>query len=98
MRLHQFTPFLLIQDVKMTRIRTSTKAAKTRTPAEARAHLESQGISVASFARTHGLPYGTLYQVLTGEKKGRRGEAHRAAVLLGIKAGEIIEAGAERHE
>lgn len=27
------------------------------------------------------------YQVLRGDKKGRRGEAHRIAVLLGIKDG-----------
>ena len=75
----------------MTKTRTPPKAAKLRTPAEARAHLDSQGISVADFARTHALPYGTLYQVLTGKKKGRRGDAHRAAVLLGIKAGQIAE-------
>lgn len=47
-------------------------------------------MSVAAFARQHELPYGIVYQVLTGKKKGRRGAAHRAAVLLGIKAG-IVE-------
>ena len=29
----------------------------------------------------------TTYQVLAGRKKGRRGEAHRVAVLLGMKLG-----------
>jgi len=69
---------------------TNVNKPKTRTPEAARADLERQGISVAEFARTHSLPYGIVYQVLTGDKKGRRGESHRAAVLLGIKAGEIV--------
>lgn len=60
-----------------------------RTPAQAREDLEAQGISIAQFARDHRLPYGTVYQVLTGDKKGRRGDAHRAAVLLRLKAGVI---------
>jgi gp16 family phage-associated protein len=74
----------------------NAKNGLTRTPEAARAALEAQGISVAAFARTHKLPYSTVYQVLTGDKKGRRGDAHRAAVLLGIKAGQII--GVESHE
>ena len=60
-----------------------------RTPEQAREHLEQQGISVAAFARTHKLPYSIVYQVLTGQKKGRRGAAHNAAVLLGIKHGVV---------
>ena len=67
------------------------KGKQIRTPTAARADLERRGISVAEFARAHGLSYGTVYKVLTGEKKGRRGAAHRAAVLLGLKAG-VIEA------
>lgn len=73
---------------------SNVNGTQTRTPEAARADLERRGISVAEFARTHSLQYSTVYQVLTGDKKGRRGEAHRAAVLLGIKAGEIITAGA----
>jgi len=42
---------------------------------------------MAEFARQHGLQRQTIYQLLSGAKKGRRGEAHRAAVLLGLKAG-----------
>lgn len=62
-----------------------------RTPEQAKEHLAQQGISVAEFARTHNLPYGIVYQVLTGQKKGRRGAAHNAAVLLGIKHGVVGE-------
>jgi len=74
---------------------TNGKGKQNRTPSAARAALDSQGISVAEFARKHDLPYGTVYQVLTGQKKGRRGAAHRAAVLLGIKSGVVENAKGE---
>lgn len=57
-------------------------------PAQAREALDRQGKSIAEFARQHDLDEPTVYQVLSGRKKGRRGEAHRAAVLLGIKTGD----------
>jgi gp16 family phage-associated protein len=60
-----------------------------RTPAQALADLDRRGVSIAAFARDHDLPYGTVYQVLHGKKKGLRGEAHRAAVLLRLKEGVI---------
>lgn len=63
----------------------------TRTPAQAKAWLESQGISVKDFAVEHSLDLHTTYQVLAGTKKGKRGEAHRAAVLLGIKEGTVAQ-------
>lgn len=59
------------------------------TPAQAQACLIRQGKSVAAFAREHGLSRHTVYEVLSGKKKGRYGEAHRAAVLLGIKEGDF---------
>ncbi|RZA18784.1 MAG: DNA-binding protein [Proteobacteria bacterium] len=58
-----------------------------RTAAQARAWLDQQGKSVQEFAREHGVDPATTYQVLAGRKKGRRGEAHRVAVLLGMKVG-----------
>lgn len=61
----------------------------TRTPAQAKAWLESQGKSVKEFTEEHALDLHTTYQVLAGTKKGKRGEAHRAAVLLGIKEGTV---------
>lgn len=59
------------------------------TRAQARACLIRQGKTVAAFAREHGLDRNIVYQVLDGRKKGRYGEAHRAAVLLGIKVGDF---------
>ncbi|WP_285354622.1 DNA-binding protein [Pseudomonas sp. lyk4-R2A-10] len=51
----------------------------------ARTRLELQGISVKDFALQNNLHPSTVYAVLNGQKKCLRGEAHRAAVLLGIK-------------
>ncbi|MDD5443804.1 MAG: DNA-binding protein, partial [Pseudomonas fluorescens] len=39
----------------------------------------------------HGVDPATTYQVLAGRKKGRRGEAHKVAVLLGMKEGIIVD-------
>ncbi|MDB5980155.1 MAG: DNA-binding protein [Pseudomonas sp.] len=58
-----------------------------RTAAEAKAWLDEQGKSVQEFARENSVDAATTYQVLSGRKKGRRGESHRVAVLLGMKAG-----------
>ncbi|MCO7536502.1 DNA-binding protein [Pseudomonas asiatica] len=56
---------------------------------EARARIARQGISAKEWAEQHGLSPSTVYAVLNGQKKCLRGESHRAAVLLGIKNGEI---------
>lgn len=58
---------------------------------QARAELIRHGINVAEFCRTHDLSPQLVYDLLAGRKKGLRGEAHRAAVLLGIKDGVIDE-------
>ncbi|SDU97813.1 DNA-binding protein [Pseudomonas mucidolens] len=61
-----------------------------RTAAQAKAWLDHQGKSVQAFAREHGVDPATTYQVLAGRKKGRRGEAHKVAVLLGMKEGVVL--------
>lgn len=66
----------------------NANAKPLRSAKEVLADFDKRGITIADFARAHGLKYGITYQVLHGTKKGRRGEAHRAAVLLGMKAGE----------
>ncbi|WP_164276470.1 DNA-binding protein [Stenotrophomonas sp. B1-1] len=60
-----------------------------KSPEQVRAEFLRTGQSIASFAKTHNLPYATVYQVMHGQKKGLRGEAHRAAVLLGMKIGTL---------
>jgi len=56
---------------------------------QAREALNQRGISIAEFARAHDLNPNLVSDLLAGRKKGLRGEAHRAAVLLGIKDGVI---------
>lgn len=63
------------------------------TPEEARAQLEARGESVAEFARRNQLTARSVYGVLYGHNKGRRGAAHKAAVALGVKAGIAAQAG-----
>lgn len=59
------------------------------TPEQARAALDRKGMSIAEFSRIHDLNKNLVSDLLNGRRKGRRGEAHRAAVLLGIKDGVI---------
>ena len=59
------------------------------TPEQARAALDHKGISIAEFCRQYELNRNLVSDLLNVRKKGRRGEAHRAAVLLGIKDGVI---------
>lgn len=64
------------------------KTNSPRTAADVRREFDAKGITVADFAREHGFKDPTVvYQVLGGHRRGRRGEAHRAAVLLGLKEG-----------
>ncbi|KAE9659318.1 DNA-binding protein [Pseudomonas sp. PB105] len=63
----------------------------TLTPEQAREALDRKGMSIAEFCRTHSLNKNLVSDLLNGRKKGRRGEAHRAAVLLGIKDGVIAQ-------
>lgn len=55
----------------------------------ARARLAAIGISIREWAEKNELDESTVYAVLNGQKKCLRGEAHRAAVLLGIKEGTV---------
>ncbi|WP_296187930.1 DNA-binding protein [Pseudomonas sp. UBA1879] len=57
----------------------------------AREALERRGQTVKDFATQHQLNPSTVYAVLSGQSHCRRGEAHRAAVLLGIKDGVIAQ-------
>ena len=59
------------------------------TAEQAREALDRKGMSIAEFCRIHSLNNNLVSDLLNGRKKGRRGEAHRAAVLLGIKDGVI---------
>lgn len=62
---------------------------KLRTPEEIRRELKRKGMPIAALARANGLPVRPVYDLLTGRNKGQTGMAHKAAVLLGLKEGEI---------
>ncbi|MRD73311.1 DNA-binding protein [Rhodocyclus tenuis] len=47
--------------------------------------FEREGKSFKQFAEENSLSYRTVIAVVNGVNKGRRGEAHRVAVALGIK-------------
>ena len=64
----------------------------TKTPEQVKAELGRKGISIAQWAVANSLSTFLVYELLSGRKKGNRGQAHRAAVLLGLKEGEIVEA------
>ena len=62
------------------------KNGRVRTRQEVKAELEARGISASEWARKNGFPPLAVHQVLNGFAKGKRGQAHRIAVALGIKA------------
>lgn len=48
-------------------------------------HFELAGVTVTSWAQEHAFSPANVYAVLAGRTHGRRGEAHRIAVALGLK-------------
>ena len=62
---------------------------KLRTRQEAHAWLKSQSMSIADWARAHGLKPQTVHSLLDGQHVGSRGQSHDAAVLLGMKHGTV---------
>ncbi len=56
-----------------------------RTPLEAKEWLERHGVTATEWARVHGFEPAVVYALLSGRAQGRRGQAHHAAVALGLK-------------
>ena len=67
------------------------QAERIRTPEEVRADLAARGITVRAWSKANGVSEAIVHGLLNGRKKGRYGESHRAAVLLGLKPGVIDE-------
>ena len=63
---------------------------RLRTVEEVRADFDRRGKTFRQFAREIGVSDRIVYEVLRGRFKGRRGQAHKVAVLLGLKEG-IVE-------
>lgn len=62
-----------------------------KTAEQARADLERKGVAISVWARAHGLKIWAVRDVLRGHHKQMRGDGHKAAVLLGMKEGEIFD-------
>lgn len=60
-----------------------------RTAAEVIEEFKFRGISAAEWARVHGFKPCTVYQVLRSRDMPTRGQSHRIAVALGMKAGDV---------
>jgi gp16 family phage-associated protein len=61
----------------------------TKTLDEVRADLDRRGKSIRDWTREHGVSDRIVYEVLRGRLKGRRGQTHKVAVLLGLKHGVV---------
>lgn len=62
---------------------------KARSPEEVRADLDRRGKTIRQVAKEIGVNDRIVYEVLRGRFKGRRGQAHKAAVMLGLKVGVV---------
>ena len=66
-----------------------TEGNSLRSLEELEEEFARRGISKADWAREHGPSPGVLYEIFSRRSSCKRGEAHRAAVLLGLKEGVI---------
>ncbi len=79
----------VFRSVRSPRKHRPQSGMKLRTAAEARAELQSKGISITQWAIANKFSPNLVFEVLGGRKKCVRGQAHEIAIKLGLKAGEI---------
>jgi gp16 family phage-associated protein len=60
-----------------------------KTREEVRIEFDRNGTSVSAWAANHNIPRQIVEGLSTGKLKGRRGQAHNAAVMLGLKEGVV---------
>jgi gp16 family phage-associated protein len=56
---------------------------------QVRKEFADSGMSVTRWAISHGLSPQAVFDILRGKRLGKRGDGHKAAVLLGIKKGTL---------
>ncbi len=61
-----------------------------RSADEVKRDFARKGVSPRSWALANGIKPFVVYQLLAGVSRGVRGQSHNAAVLLGLKEGEIV--------
>ncbi len=64
---------------------TETRPAKDAIDKK-RAELAARGINLREMCEAAGVSYQACREVLCGKATGRRGNSHKAAVFLGLKA------------
>lgn len=62
---------------------------KARTAEEVKADFQRRGVPISRWAIENGLQPKTVFHLLSGRSPALRGDAHKAAVLLGMKDGVI---------
>lgn len=67
------------------------KSNNLKTRAEVLEDFANKGLSVRGWAIAHGLSPAIVHGLLKGTRQGRIGASHKAAILLGLKHGEIVE-------
>ncbi len=63
----------------------STTKTTTKTAEQVRNEFVAHGINVSEWARERKVSRFTVIDLLRGKRTGRRGEAHKVAVMLGLK-------------
>lgn len=72
-------------------MRNQAESGFLRSLEEIEREFDRRGVSKADWAREHGIRPGVVYEIFSRRSSCKRGEAHRAAVLLGLKEGVIEE-------
>lgn len=62
-----------------------------QTPKSAAAWLKAHGVPLSEVARAHQISRHVLSDLLRGQLRGNRGQAHLGAIVLGIKAAPVDE-------
>lgn len=70
-------------------MRNQAESGFLRSLEDVEREFERKGISKADWAREHGIRPGVVYEIFSRRSACKRGETHRAAVLLGLKDGVI---------
>lgn len=72
------------------------KSKQAKTPEQVKLEFSERGESIAAWCKRNQVCPAAAYRVLKkGAQSARRGECHRAAVLLGLKKGVVTGAVAE---
>lgn len=66
--------------------------AKPKTPEQVRREFDARGETISHWADRHGFRRQIVQDLLLGRTKGARGASHDAAVLLGLKIGQLTAA------